>query len=428
LDEELAWWLGAVVGDGSYRDHRDGRVDLASQDHGVLTRARSLLEGYGLRVGTYQRLRPPLTRLYVSSWAFRAWLEVIGLRFVTGPHKSVPEPVFRARAAVRAAFLRGLFDTDGSAEAGATRSCRFVTSSLQLAAEVQQLLLSLGIVASRSRVTERAWCVAVSGTTLEVFAARVGFSVQSKAARLAAALAGRHGRHAGHVRGVPFGRLIAREFSTVLHQQWGPTQGRRGRGILAGVASGRPAWAAPLRTAYRTALEHGRPTYGGLDHLRRGLEEDVVAAAPLLRQTMQTRHFSDRIVSIEYPADRVRMLDVEVDGDHSFVTGGFVSHNCQGSEFPAVVILLLMKHAPMLGRTLLYTALTRARQLVVIVGQKRALTLAVKDWRRVARSTALAGLLTGSIAYAWPRSQPPDSDASDDLEVWEGLMGSPPDA
>jgi exodeoxyribonuclease V alpha subunit len=102
-------------------------------------------------------------------------------------------------------------------------------------------------------------------------------------------------------------------------------------------------------------------------------------------------------------------------------------HKVQGSEFPAVVILLLMNHAPMLGRTLLYTALTRARQLVVIVGQKRALTLAVKDWRRVARSTALAGLLTGSSAYTWPRSQPSDTDALDNLEVWEGLMGSPPE-
>ena len=43
-------------------------------------------------------------------------------------------------------------------------------------------------------------------------------------------------------------------------------------------------------------------------------------------------------------------------------------HKAQGAEFPAVVIPLLTSHAPMLGRTLLYTALTRARQLVVIVG------------------------------------------------------------
>jgi exodeoxyribonuclease V alpha subunit len=105
-------------------------------------------------------------------------------------------------------------------------------------------------------------------------------------------------------------------------------------------------------------------------------------------------------------------------------------HKVQGSEFPAVVILLLMNHAPMLGRTLLYTALTRARQLVVIVGQKRALTLAVKDWRRVARSTALAGLLTGSTTYTWPRSQPSGTDALDDLddlEAWQGLVDGPPE-
>ena len=57
-------------------------------------------------------------------------------------------------------------------------------------------------------------------------------------------------------------------------------------------------------------------------------------------------------------------------------------HKAQGAEFPAVVIPLVTSHAPMLGRTLLYTALTRARQLVVIVGQQKALYLAVRDWRR----------------------------------------------
>jgi exodeoxyribonuclease V alpha subunit len=104
-------------------------------------------------------------------------------------------------------------------------------------------------------------------------------------------------------------------------------------------------------------------------------------------------------------------------------------HKAQGSEFPAVVIPLLMNHAPMLGRTLLYTALTRARQLVVIVGQKRALALAVKDWRRAARHTALDGLLSGSIAYAWPPSvQHAEAIAPQDLEDWEGLVGGSTEA
>jgi exodeoxyribonuclease V alpha subunit len=46
-------------------------------------------------------------------------------------------------------------------------------------------------------------------------------------------------------------------------------------------------------------------------------------------------------------------------------------HKAQGAEFPAVVIPLLTSHAAMLGRTLLDTALTRARQLAVLVGQQR---------------------------------------------------------
>jgi hypothetical protein len=79
----------------------------------------------------------------------------------------------------------------------------------------------------------------------------------------------------------------------------------------------------------------------------------------------------------------------------------------------------------MLGRTLLNTALTRAQSLVVIVGQQRALAMAVKDWRRVTRSTALAGLLSGSIAYSWPRTTTSLAEAElalDMPEAWEGLL------
>jgi exodeoxyribonuclease V alpha subunit len=76
-------------------------------------------------------------------------------------------------------------------------------------------------------------------------------------------------------------------------------------------------------------------------------------------------------------------------------------HKAQGAEFPAVVMPVLTNHAIMLGRTLLYTALTRARQLVVLVGQPKALRLAVRDWRREPRHTALQGLLAGTLHFAW---------------------------
>jgi exodeoxyribonuclease V alpha subunit len=54
-------------------------------------------------------------------------------------------------------------------------------------------------------------------------------------------------------------------------------------------------------------------------------------------------------------------------------------HKSQGSEYPAVVIPLSTQHYPMLARNLLYTGVTRGRRLVVLVGQQRALAIAVRN-------------------------------------------------
>src|SRR3954452_9754429 len=53
-------------------------------------------------------------------------------------------------------------------------------------------------------------------------------------------------------------------------------------------------------------------------------------------------------------------------------------HKSQGSEYPAVVIPLTTQHYPMLQRNLVYTAVTRGKRLVVLVGQKKALSIAVR--------------------------------------------------
>jgi exodeoxyribonuclease V alpha subunit len=54
-------------------------------------------------------------------------------------------------------------------------------------------------------------------------------------------------------------------------------------------------------------------------------------------------------------------------------------HKAQGSEYPAIVMPLLTQHYMMLQRNLLYTGITRAKHLVVLVGSKRALAMAVKN-------------------------------------------------
>jgi exodeoxyribonuclease V alpha subunit len=64
-------------------------------------------------------------------------------------------------------------------------------------------------------------------------------------------------------------------------------------------------------------------------------------------------------------------------------------HKSQGSEYSAVVIPLSMQHFMMLERNLLYTGVTRGKKLVVIVGQPRALHMAIKNKRSQTRITAL---------------------------------------
>jgi exodeoxyribonuclease V alpha subunit len=71
-------------------------------------------------------------------------------------------------------------------------------------------------------------------------------------------------------------------------------------------------------------------------------------------------------------------------------------HKSQGSEFPCVVIPVHTQHYMMLQRNLLYTAVTRGKKLVVLVGTKKALGMAVRRQDTSQRYTALRGRLRGT--------------------------------
>ena len=68
-------------------------------------------------------------------------------------------------------------------------------------------------------------------------------------------------------------------------------------------------------------------------------------------------------------------------------------HKSQGSEFPAVVIPLATQHYVLLQRNLIYTAVTRGKKLVVLVGQKKALGIAVRNDRTQRRYSGLLDCL-----------------------------------
>jgi exodeoxyribonuclease V alpha subunit len=69
-------------------------------------------------------------------------------------------------------------------------------------------------------------------------------------------------------------------------------------------------------------------------------------------------------------------------------------HKSQGSEFRAVVMPVHTTHYIMLQRNLLYTGVTRAKELVVLVGTKKAIGIAVRNDKVAERHTALAERLS----------------------------------
>jgi exodeoxyribonuclease V alpha subunit len=72
-------------------------------------------------------------------------------------------------------------------------------------------------------------------------------------------------------------------------------------------------------------------------------------------------------------------------------------HKAQGGEFPVVVVFLHDLHAPLLQRTVLYTAMTRAKQCCVIVGTQTALRQAVETHHAVQRYTGFAAALQRAL-------------------------------
>jgi exodeoxyribonuclease V alpha subunit len=98
----------------------------------------------------------------------------------------------------------------------------------------------------------------------------------------------------------------------------------------------------------------------------------------------------------------VRFDDRDVDyddADLNFLVLAYATsiHKSQGSEYPAVVVPFLTTHFVMLSRNLLYTAVTRARRLCVLVADPRAIRVALAETRREERLTRLRDRLKSTI-------------------------------
>jgi len=221
------------------------------------------------------------------------------------------------------------------------------------------------------------------------------------------------------VLGVPPGEVqaiaplvrICQSLNSLLQERLNPAKGQPER----------PHGALPLRLGDRVIQTHNNYMLGVFNG-------DTGTIVKVTEGAGLTVDFADGRI-VEYgPID---VLDL----DHAY---GLTVHRAQGSEWPGVVVLASSSFGPMLTRNLLYTAITRARRAVVVVGDQAAIADAVARTRDQERVTGLpvllqAGLVAPHDAGSVPAApvpaapvpaalpsaapEPPDSDLDESLLV-----------
>ncbi|MCK8600563.1 SF1B family DNA helicase RecD2 [Desulfoferrobacter suflitae] len=162
----------------------------------------------------------------------------------------------------------------------------------------------------------------------------------------------------------------------------------------------------------------------GTQRLNQALQEALNPRAESVNRNGRVFRLQDRVMQVRNNYDkevfngdmgRIAQLDMEnqevkVLMDGRLVTYDFSEldelqlayaisvHKAQGSEYQAVVLPLVTQHYVMLQRNLLYTAITRAKKLVVIVGSKKALAMAVRNNKMDRRFTLLRERLAGELS------------------------------
>jgi exodeoxyribonuclease V alpha subunit len=98
-------------------------------------------------------------------------------------------------------------------------------------------------------------------------------------------------------------------------------------------------------------------------------------------------NLQDRTLTVDFDNRWIEYDATELDElVHAYAT---TIHKAQGSEYPIVVIPVVMSHFVMLQRNLIYTGITRAKKILVLVGTKKALAYAIRNVTVTKRNSLL---------------------------------------
>ncbi|MFO0559123.1 MAG: PhoH family protein [Polyangiales bacterium] len=316
LDEEFAYMMGALTGDGCLTF--TNRVIFTSADEPLMAKFEAFAARFGLETFANGRSRP-YDRIIASAALYRL-LEHLGMSTGRAETKRIPSAILQAPREIVVAFLRGLFDTDGTVDkrSGYPSLC---SASKQLIREVQLVLLNLGMLSSqrerRVKIStgERKtyFELEVRGGDAREFFRSVGFELDRKQSLQP-----------------DDGRSRNTNVDVVPHLS---------RSIQGAIAAAVPLSRETHKVLGDYRIGRRQPSYDKLEEIL-GLLQLASHTADYQRMALiaQRHLFWAEITEITH--GKARVFDLTVPSTHSFCANGFVNHNTYLAMAMAVAALM----------------------------------------------------------------------------------------
>jgi phosphate starvation-inducible protein PhoH and related proteins len=312
LDPEFAYFMGLLTGDGCLT--RPNKVLISSADEQIVDAFHAMASRFKLHVF---RNGPSRYDYVIGSSQLYQLLKHLGMSTGGAYSKHIPRSILVAPEEQVTAFLRGLFDTDGTIE---KRDGVITLSSVseRLIREVHIVLLNFGIVCSKGIKHGRykgephlSHRLTITGADAELFHDLIGFGLERKRARRLFRGSNTNVDVVPHIGPIIKAAMRGTSFSRAEHQLFGD---------------------------YRR--EYRRPSYQKLTNL-----VDILMARGLNNPSslhlgeLLNRHLLFLEVSSIAPST-AQVYDLTVPGTHSFVANGFINHNTYIAVAMAVQALM----------------------------------------------------------------------------------------
>ncbi|WP_420841582.1 ATP-binding domain-containing protein [Desulfosporosinus fructosivorans] len=124
------------------------------------------------------------------------------------------------------------------------------------------------------------------------------------------------------------------------------------------------------------------------------LDKDPNAYVSYCLKTPVSPHLASNLENVRIDLEIIYNDFNRIKSEFDYLAYATTIHKSQGSEYQIVVAPLTMQHYVMLQRNLLYTCVTRAKKVFVLVGTKKAISMAVRNNKTSKRNTRLAERLS----------------------------------